>query len=169
MDTTIFTETQHFEFYHVLIIAAVGALVFFCMFKFRDKGGKPMNTLIGKAVIYTLAALPIPIAILFWIMALQTNINDSGIAVKFYPFHQEWRMYEWKDIKSCKVKKYHPVHDYGGYGVRGKAYNISGDMGLFIRFNNGSHFLIGTQKPEELEKALIMAGRIKAEDKFVSE
>lgn len=169
MNTTIFTETQHFEFYHVLIISAVAALAFFCVIKFKNKAGKPSNGILTKAVLYTLAALPIPIAVLFWVMALHTNINDRGIAVKFSPFHKEWRIYEWQDIKSCKVKRYRPVHDYGGWGMRGKAYNVSGDMGLFIRFNNGSHFLIGTQKPEELEKALIKAGRIKAEDKFVSE
>lgn len=163
MDATIFTETQHFEFYHVLVIAAIGAIVFFSVAKIKDIGGKPINKLVVKAVLYTLVALPIPIAILFWVMALHTNINDRGIAVKFSPFHQEWRMYEWKNIKSCKIKKYRPVHDYGGWGMRGRAYNVSGDMGLVIRFNNGSHFLIGTQKPEELEKALIKAGRIKAD------
>lgn len=161
MDTTVFTETQHFEFYHVLVIAAIGAIVFFCVAKFKDIGGKHINRLAAKAVLYTLAALPIPIGILFWVMALHTNINDRGIAVKFSPFQQEWRMYEWKNIKSCKLKKYRPVHDYGGYGMRGRAYNVSGDMGLLIRFNNGSHFLIGTQKPEKLKSVLIKAGKIK--------
>ena len=48
--------------------------------------------------------------------------------------------------------------DYGGWGIRLGAYNISGNKGLKIHYTNKNSFkdsiLIGTQKPEELSKII---------------
>src|SRR5690554_7570605 len=45
----------------------------------------------------------------------------------------------------------------GGWGIRftmkyGTVYNIKGNKGLFVKLKNGKTFIVGTQKPEELEK-----------------
>ena len=154
MENIIFTETQHFEFWHVLVLVGVAALIFYCIKNYKAKQGSPINSTIGKVVLYICAALPVPIIILFLVMSLNTRIDSKGINVKFSPFDREWKTYEWKTIKTCDVRTYDPMHDYGGWGMRNGAYNVSGDKGLFIRFTNGEHFLIGTQKPEELKKVL---------------
>jgi hypothetical protein len=62
-------------------------------------------------------------------------------------------------VASIEVRKYSPIKEYGGWGFRygfknGKAYNISGNMGLQLILKNGDRILIGTQKPEELETYL---------------
>jgi hypothetical protein len=57
-----------------------------------------------------------------------------------------------------EVVKYNPISDYGGWGVRlsrnGKAFNVKGEFGLKLYFDNRKPLLIGTQKPEELKKIL---------------
>ena len=48
--------------------------------------------------------------------------------------------------------------DYGGwgikYGLKGLAYNISGNFGIQLELKSGSKILIGTQKPDEVKKLL---------------
>lgn len=63
-----------------------------------------------------------------------------------------------KDIGKTEVVSYRPVEDYGGYGIRltkrGRAYIASGDRGVRITFAKGGKILIGSQRPEELERAI---------------
>ena len=151
MKTAIFTETQRFEFWNVLILVLVAALMFYCVKKYTAKSSTPANSTIGKAVLYACAALPVPVMILFLVMSLNTIVDNKGVSIKFSPFHSEWRTYPWDSIKSCTVKTYDPIGDYGGWGIRNGAYNVSGDKGLLLKFTNGSNLLIGTQKPEELK------------------
>lgn len=154
MDSIIFTETQRFEFWNILLLAGVAILMFYCVKNYKSKQGSALNSTISKAVLYICAAIPVPVLILFVVMSLNTSIDAKGINVKFSPFEREWKTYSWDSIKSCELKTYSPVNDYGGWGMRNGAYNVSGDKGLLIRFTNGKHFLIGTQKPEEMKAVL---------------
>ncbi|MBI1221618.1 MAG: hypothetical protein GC180_03355 [Bacteroidetes bacterium] len=98
--------------------------------------------------------------ILFLVFRLETSIYDEGIVVRYFPFHLRAREFSWKDISSAEVRTYSPIREYGGWGLRlglfgrGKAWNVSGDQGLQLVFNNGKKLLIGTQKPEEIREAL---------------
>ena len=59
------------------------------------------------------------------------------------------------------MRSYNPIRDYGGWGIRwgtkGKAYNVSGNRGLYLEFSDGKQLLIGLQKPEEFVEALDLA------------
>ncbi len=66
-----------------------------------------------------------------------------------------------------KYAGYRPILEYGGwgirYGLRGRAYNVSGNRGLRVELTNGKHILFGSAKPEELKLALDnMMGRFKS-------
>ena len=53
---------------------------------------------------------------------------------------------------------YRPIMEYGGRGIRfgrqGMAYNVGGNRGVKIKLKNGKQALVGSQKPEELQRAL---------------
>lgn len=98
--------------------------------------------------------------ILVWFlsMKLTTTVRPDGLSL-FY------RGLYWKDIpisleevESIEAKEYSPLFQYGGWGVRyvskGKAYNVSGNLGVRINYKNGKHILIGSQKPKKLLKAI---------------
>ena len=65
------------------------------------------------------------------------------------------------EIESFKAMEYSPLKEYGGWGIRygfkGKAYNVSGNKGVKIFLKNGSNIMFGSQKHQELAKALKMA------------
>ena len=90
---------------------------------------------------------------------LQTVITGEGIYVRFRPFHFKSRFYAWEDIAEAYVRKYSPLREYGGFGLRGgwksgTAYNVSGSIGLQLVLENGRKILIGTGRAEELESVL---------------
>ena len=70
-------------------------------------------------------------------------------------------------IATSNVRQYSPLLEYGGLGMRiglfgkGKAWNISGDKGLQLEFNNQKKLLIGTNQPEELAATLEKIGQLR--------
>ena len=98
------------------------------------------------------------ISIAFYFFILETRINEKGIQVRFFPFHTSFITISWDQLEKVEVRKYKPLGEYGGWGLRygsgGKAYNISGNIGMQLTFKDGSTLLIGTNKKEEVEAIL---------------
>ncbi len=119
-------------------------------------GNNPSSDLI---VILT-GLFPLLTIILFRFLTLETIINEEGISYRFRPFQRKPKVIKTEDILRFDVKKYSPLKDYGGWGIRygsaknGRAYNVSGNQGVLFEFKNGKRFLLGTQKPSEIRSAL---------------
>jgi hypothetical protein len=111
-------------------------------------------------VVILIGLFPIGTLILFRYLILETSIDDEGVHYRFKLFQRKPRLIKAADIATVEVKKYSPLMDYGGWGIRygntkkGNAYNVSGNMGALFEFKNGRKFMLGTQKPEELRSAL---------------
>lgn len=92
-------------------------------------------------------------------LRLNTKINKQGIYFQLFPFQLKQKFISWNEVASIEVRKYSPIMEYGGWGYRygfknGKAFNVSGNMGLQLVLKNGDKILIGTQKPDELMEFL---------------
>jgi hypothetical protein len=98
---------------------------------------------------------------LIWVCRMETAVKTDGIHVLFHPFHRKPRCFAWYQMVQCEVRKYSPLREYGGWGIKwgfsGKAYNVSGNQGVQIKFQNGRRLLIGTQKPEEFAQAIAVS------------
>jgi hypothetical protein len=66
------------------------------------------------------------------------------------------------------VRQYNPITEYGGWNIsiglfgKGQAFNVSGNKGLQLIYDNGKKFLTGTQGPEEPEQLLKQIGHATA-------
>ena len=93
---------------------------------------------------------------LLYRMKLITIINEDGINIIFAPFTNF--IIPFNKIKKYQIRQYRPIIEYGGWGIRyskyGKAYNVSGKIGLQIELTNGKRLLIGTQNPDALLQTL---------------
>lgn len=98
---------------------------------------------------------------------LHTIITTSGIYVRYFPFSTRYTFVNWESVKSCTVRQYNPLAEYGGWGIKnilpenGWSYSFSGTTGLQIIFKDETKLLIGTQCPEELNAILHTADQIK--------
>ncbi len=121
-------------------------------------GDKPMSDtgLIITAVVVT--AVMAGVVFLMFFSKLSILIRGDGIHVSFFPFFRE-KIFSPDKIERYEVRKFKPIAEYGGYGLRysirhGKAYNMSGNMGLQLYFNDGKKLLIGTKRSEALKRAM---------------
>jgi hypothetical protein len=101
------------------------------------------------------------VIILFLILKLKTKLDEFGIHYQFVPFHLKPKLISWTDIKTCTIRQYDPISEFGGWGIRssfkkniGKAYTTKGTIGLQVDLKNGKKILFGTQKREHLQRAL---------------
>ncbi|MBN1576033.1 MAG: hypothetical protein JW913_05745 [Chitinispirillaceae bacterium] len=117
-------------------------------------GNNPMSDtgMIMEFIIVVI--LYLSIYLLFRFARLTTEIDVKGITYRYYPFHFKHHTVHWDEIERYEVIKYHPLRDYGGWGIRfckgGKAFNVAGDRGLQLYLKTGKRILIGTQKDKEL-------------------
>lgn len=107
--------------------------------------------------------LPLPLIFMLILgrTELRTSISEDSVRFSYRPFFKKEKVIGWGDIERCYVRLYSPIKEYGGWGVRtafngknGKAYNVSGNMGIQLELKNGELILIGTRKPGEV-KALL--------------
>ncbi|MFN5224364.1 MAG: hypothetical protein ACK5DJ_09275 [Bacteroidota bacterium] len=89
---------------------------------------------------------------------LETTISHDEIQYRLFPFQWNMRKISREQIADVFVRKYSPLFEYGGWGLRwslnGKAVNVRGNMGIQLVLKNGSRILIGTSNPEAAKIAL---------------
>ena len=117
--------------------------------------------IIGHIIVGIL--LPITIAVLFLMLKLETQVRTNGLYVRFFPIHIRFKRFSPNDLSEFYTRTYHPILEYGGWGIRygwfwfgklGKAYNVRGNKGVQLVLKSGKRLLIGSQKPDELARAI---------------
>jgi hypothetical protein len=157
-DKIIFSETQRFRQWWLLLM--VSAPVIYSVYSLLDKfvfspTEKDTTSIYGLLIGFIVNDL---LLVMFLLVKLETTIEKETIAVRFFPFQLKSKAYRKDEISKLEIRKYKPIREYGGWGIRGsgdnRALNVLGTMGLQIEFTDGKRLLIGTQKPDELEAAI---------------
>ncbi|MDC7998790.1 hypothetical protein [Gilvibacter sediminis] len=101
------------------------------------------------------------IVYLLVLLRLETRIDEQGISYGFEPLPGKMNHKSWDEIENLYVREYSPIGEYGGWGYRvsfskstGRAYNVSGNLGIQIELKNGRRVLVGTRKKEEAEAVI---------------
>jgi hypothetical protein len=108
------------------------------------------------------ALIVVAVGGLFAFARLVVEVDREWITVAFR-FLWPTRRIPLSDVRRAAATKYRPLADYGGYGVRlglrGWAFNVSGDEGVVVEMRDGARLMIGSQRPQELEAAIARAIR----------
>ena len=151
----LFREEQRFTqpwLWACVALAAVAALVAVAvvLFDSDDNGtGWPM------AIVLMLVGVGIPL--LFVLARLRVNVLADRVEIRYRPFVTRTILLE--DVMAAESVTYHPLREYGGWGIKGWsrrkiAYNVRGDRGALITLADGRTVLIGSQRPDELAAAI---------------
>lgn len=112
--------------------------------------------MVGLGTIIT--GLNLFLLVLIHSLKLQTEVTSAGLFIRFKPLHRKTRQIDLTGVTSVASVQYRPAMEYGGWGIRrgrhGMAYNVTGDLGVRIDYENGYHLLIGTQYPDDLKSAI---------------
>jgi hypothetical protein len=96
---------------------------------------------------------------LFWFSTLQTQIDQEGIAYRWFPFQPSYRVIKWSTTEKAVIRDYAAISEFGGWGIyfswNGMAHTVSGHHGIEItRKGKKRILLIGTQHPKEVQEVL---------------
>lgn len=159
----ILQEEQYFRKAWTGWIMLPGALVMtgvlitaFYQLQCAAQQGRPMPPWFVWLVLVLLVFVNVGLFYLYAWGRLVTEIRADGIAVRFIPLTRA-HFFAWDEIATAEARHYHPIREYGGWGIRGlgknKAYNVSGSEGLQLVFKNEKRLLIGSQMAGALEAA----------------
>jgi hypothetical protein len=156
-------EEQHFHgaLMGLLLIAMVFVVVVTVMAVFfsrpgvgaPDGGGPPVD-------VQLLAIAPVVVVLVASLISLShldVDVTDRGVSIAFR-YLWPTRRIAFTEIVGLEVRRYNPLLEYGGWGVRlgpkGWGYMTSGKEGVQLRLRNGLPVLIGSSRPRELEAAI---------------
>jgi len=169
MEKLIFKEEQSFRHSKMVWIMFVSYLLVFIGFgvafyqqlylgkPFGDEPASNEGLIWSSIIAFVIMSATF---ILFMNGNLITEIWSDGVRYKFSPFVRKTKHISLSEISSVEVGKYRPIAEFGGWGVRRRllsrkrAFNVMGNMGLRVIKKDGSQIMFGTQKPDEMKKAV---------------
>lgn len=164
-----FTEVQKFASPSLYIgmgliyFGALGVLIYGNYMQFILKepwGNKPITD--GGLIILTFFIIVVLVVSAYFLFGskMETFISKEKLSITFKPFINKPVDFLKADISKYEIRKYKPIKEYGGWGIKvgsklkGKAYNVKGNVGLQLYLKNGSKVLIGTQRKEAIAYAM---------------
>jgi hypothetical protein len=138
----VYREVQRFHQWWIWILLVSIALLMLVL--------GPVSV-VGLALVGCVAAF-------MYSLRLTTEVRNDGIYVKMWPLHQTVRRISWSDVEAYEPRRYKPLREFGGWGIRlapGKiAYSVSGNQGVWIQRTNGRDILVGSQHVEDFIRAI---------------
>lgn len=166
MNKVLFKETQQFrQWWHiVLIMAATVPAMIMCIYTLYQQAIKGVQVGDTPAPNAVMIVVFFSLCIILWLyfsLKLEVWIDQNGIHYRFFPLIFNNKLISKLEIQRFEIRKYSPIMDYGGWGIRrgfgrkwGKAYNISGNTGLQLYLTNGKKVLFGTQRSQAMMYAM---------------
>lgn len=169
MKKSYFKEEQHFSnplFWAFLVIVFTFALspmvikIYNQVVLGKAEGDNSSSSVTLMIILFIMIIFYIAMIILFRKMKLVTEIGPNAIYYRYPPFILKNKQIDKAEIKKFEVRKYKPIREYGGWGIRmgsgkaGKACNVKGNVGLQLYLKNGKKMLFGTQRSEAINRAM---------------
>lgn len=160
MKPILFRESQRIKQWWIWLILILSVSPLFIIFGIVM--GSPDSSVRGEMppwALIVIIGIPVLLFLLIGTANLKTEITEDEINFQYFPFQFKRHSISWREVESAEVIKYSPIGDYGGWGLRigpkGKAFNVSGNMGLEMKVKNMKRpLMIGTNKPEELRQVV---------------
>jgi type IV secretory pathway VirB3-like protein len=148
MNTLLFEEDQYFRqsWLWALLLGILGLLTYVAALAPPDNN--TIWVVVGGFVVLNL---------LFYFMRLSVEVDTEALHIRFFPFLR--KTIPVTDVVHWEARTYRPLAEYGGWGIRyacgkGWAYNVSGNQGVQLQLANGKRILIGSQRAQELARAI---------------
>ena len=156
-------EIQRFNqpFIWVLLGCSVAGMIVFNVIMFYRQiiqgelvGDTPIPNEGLLLYIFFSTILMILIVLLFLKARLEIRVTKYGIHYRYFPLIRNWKYIDRDHITKWEVKKYFAL-GYGlRFGFRFLTIRIRGNFGLELTLANKPNIRLGTQRPEELRKAM---------------
>jgi len=112
------------------------------------------GSIVGTLILLA-TALAIPLFV--WSMHLTVTVDEKEVVAHLWPFAR--RRFALEQITSAQARSYHPVKEFGGWGLRRsragvRAYTITGDRGVELMLVDGRRVMLGADRATDLQLAI---------------
>lgn len=99
------------------------------------------------------------VAGLTWVVGgLTVLVRQSGVLVHLGSVPVIRTFIPYAEIRSLRSVEYHPMREFGGWGVRGsrkrRAWTARGHKAVLLELHDGREVLIGSDHPQRLEERI---------------
>ncbi len=131
-NNTLFHEVQPFRMWWVWLVIIIPVVLGWWLFIEQIIFGTPVGTNPAPDVVAVIIWLVFGIGfpLFFYSTKLITDVRTDGVYLRFVPLWS--RTVPLRDIITYDARQYHPLGEYGGWGIRfgrhkKRAYNMSGN------------------------------------------
>jgi hypothetical protein len=163
-DNTLFHEVQLLRQLWLWLVILIPVVISWYTFIVQIVLGQPAgNNPAPDFVVWVIWLIfGIGFVLLLYTTKLVTDVRQDSICVSLFPFYS--RTIPLSDVVGYEVREYRPLWEYGGWGIRfapwkKRAYTMSGNRGVELTLSTGMHFLIGSQRSDELADVIGYAMR----------
>jgi hypothetical protein len=153
-----FAEIQRFRQPWLVAIIVILSGIFWWGFITQIVLGQPWGTKPAPDWLMwlLLGLVGIGLPAMFLLGSMQTTVDEDALSIRYFRFIR--RSIPLREIVSASSVSYHPILEYGGWGVRwglkGWCYNVSGHHGVMVKTADGKQVMIGSQRADELAMAI---------------
>lgn len=155
----IYREVQYFRQWWLWLV--IGGIVLLSWWAWLQQVifGQPFGTNPGPDwlvwLLWLLCGLGLPV--LFSMFKLLIEVYPDQVLVQFQPLIT--RRIPVADIERLQLRTYHPIKEYGGWGIKGwsldkLAYNARGNQGVELTLRDGRSVMLGSQQAQALADAI---------------
>jgi hypothetical protein len=137
-------QTQRVHFIWILLLVLLSTVFYYFTSQKTGVPDKSVFVLLGLA------------GFLYYVVYLNIQIDSKGICLQFTPFVK--RTYPWHDIQEVLIMRYHPILDFGGWGLRYSftkkawCYSVHGSDAIRLTLKNGKKIYIGVDNPASVSQ-----------------
>lgn len=161
----VYREEQWFARWVYALMAVVTGVVGIAIYlaAFGPEAAAPPEPS-GQWPMVMMLGLSLPPLLVVGLLKMTTQVSPTELHVWFGLVPTYRHVLALDSIRGVEVVRYRPLLDCGGWGIRrhrggGRVLNARGDRGVRLTLDDGSHLLIGSQRPEELARVIDRAIR----------
>lgn len=153
-----YTDVQSRKPIWALIIVVSTAAMMWWFFIQQIVFGQQVGTNPGPdwMILLFTALFGVGLPLFYFTNRLIISVGDEALQIQMTPILT--RRIPYSEIDTAIARKYEPILEYGGWGVRyrpGKrAYSMRGNRGVELTLQDGQRIMLGTDAPETLQKAI---------------
>lgn len=162
----IYREEQNFGWWVYALLAVMAAVGIAAALWARPEEPAPPapNDLALEIPLVLAVGMILPSVLVVGVLRMTTEVLPTELRVWFGWIPTYRKVIPVAEITSLEVVRYRPIRDCGGWGIRigrdgERVLNARGDRGVRILLRDGTRLLIGSQRPDELARALEAARR----------
>lgn len=166
MNKVLFKETQQFrQWWQIVLIlgSTIPTFVFsiYALVQQTIRGIQVGDSPVPNGILIGMSFAMIIANWIYFSMKYELWIDEEGIHYRFSPLINKNQFIPEEEILRFEIRKYSPILDYGGRGIRkgfgrkwGRAYIVSGNIGLQLYLKSGKKVLFGTQRSQAIMYAM---------------